>query len=299
MSLNIYPPLDLDALLAFATVARERNMRKAAQALNISQPPLSRKIRRLEEILGIILFTRHSDGMELTDNGARVLSIIRPFLRQYAKISEKLALLPQPRKQQLSVGITTAFEQGVFTPYLNWWEANFGDNYRVERKDSPKLARDVHNGKLDAAFVALPLHLREITAIELSYSERLLAALPSAWPESRLEFIDFSQLNGKPLFWFKRKRNPAYFDRMIALFSVHNFSPVFIEEPIEHDVLLARISFGEGWALMPESFAAIARAGVEFIRFAANCQPRLQLGFICANAKYGASVNEIRILARS
>ena len=46
---------NFDGFLAFATVARERNMRKAAQTLNISQPPLSRKIQRLEAELGIII----------------------------------------------------------------------------------------------------------------------------------------------------------------------------------------------------------------------------------------------------
>lgn len=100
LSMDEKSPLkfDLAALLAFSTVAKERNMRKAAQVLNISQPPLSRKIRRLEENLGIILFKRHSEGVELTEDGKKVFSITHPLLEQASEISNELAKLAQYRR---------------------------------------------------------------------------------------------------------------------------------------------------------------------------------------------------------
>lgn len=100
LSMDEKSPLkfDLPALLAFSTVAKERNMRKAAQVLNISQPPLSRKIRRLEENLGIILFKRHSEGVELTEDGKKVFSITHPLLEQASEISNELAKLAQYRR---------------------------------------------------------------------------------------------------------------------------------------------------------------------------------------------------------
>lgn len=276
----------MDALLAFATIARERNMRKAARALNITQPPLSRKIRRLEDRLGIVLFRRRSDGMELTGDGRKVLSLVHPFLGQAAELSKKLAELAKREKACSALGLTTAFEQAVFSPYIKLWAEEFGGSFPVTRKESPKLVKDVARGTLAAALVALPLDTRGLPVWELKHSENLLAAMPECWPGAGNDSIALRQLNGRPMFWFQRKRNPAYFDHMLALFELYGFSPVFIEEPGEHDVLLARISFGEGWALLPESFTALPRAGVRFVRLEENCSLHIRLGFICGERKY-------------
>ncbi len=63
--------LDIRLLRAFAVVAEENNISRAAQRLFISQPPLTRHIRHLEAQLGVTLFQRHSKGLILTDAGRR------------------------------------------------------------------------------------------------------------------------------------------------------------------------------------------------------------------------------------
>ena len=73
--------VDIRSLHYFAVVAEESNLRRAADRLFMAQPPLSRQIKQLEERLGVALFTRHSKGLTLTDNGAKVLEIIQPLLQ--------------------------------------------------------------------------------------------------------------------------------------------------------------------------------------------------------------------------
>lgn len=286
MDEKFFPKLDLDALRAFAAVAKERNLRKAAQTLNISQPPLSRKIHRLEEQLGIFLFKRHSDGMELTENGNRALSLVNPFLTHASEISKKLATLAQSENRESVLGLTTAFEQAIFSPYVELWKAKYGKSFTVVRKESPKLVKDVAQGKLAAAFVALPLYTYDLLVSDLRYSEKLLAVIPACWPEAEQETISLERLNGKQMFWFQRKRNPSYFDYIMNIFNINNYFPVFIEEPYEYDVLLARISFGEGWTLLPESFMALQRNGIKFIKFNKDYQLYINLGIICKDGKY-------------
>lgn len=72
--------LDIRLLRAFAVVAEENNISRAAQRLFISQPPLTRHIRHLEAQLGVTLFQRHSKGLILTDAGREVLEMIQPLL---------------------------------------------------------------------------------------------------------------------------------------------------------------------------------------------------------------------------
>ncbi|MGO0765103.1 LysR family transcriptional regulator, partial [Citrobacter freundii] len=93
----------------------------------------------------------------------------------------------------------------------------------------------------------------------------MIVALPALWPEAVLPSLSLMSLSHRPLFWFKRERNPAFFDYTRHIFSHAGYSPACIEEPLEHDVLLARIAQGEGLSLLPASFSAIQRRGVIFL----------------------------------
>ncbi len=80
---------------------------------------------------------------------------------------------------------------------------------------------------------------------------------------SRRAGLTLSALNHRPLFWFKRERNPGFFDYTRRIFDRAGYAPTYVEEPAEHDVLLARIARGEGMILLPASFPRFSvRGGV-------------------------------------
>ncbi|OIK44256.1 LysR family transcriptional regulator [Citrobacter portucalensis] len=256
--------LDIRLLRYFSVVAEENNMSRAAQRLFMSQPPLSRHIRQLEERLGVTLFVRHTRGLTLTEDGLRVLEIVRPLLALQDKTWAALGQLAKTGEQSLRLGLSTAFEQGVFTALESRLNMRV-QKLHIVRHGSPELARQVRRGKLDAALVALPLETPGLTVMQLGWQEPMIAALPAIWPEASLPSLSLTTLNHRPLFWFKRERNPAFFDYTRHIFRRAGYSPACIEEPLEHDVLLARIAQGDGLSLIPASFSAIQRQGVTFL----------------------------------
>lgn len=260
------PPLhslDIRLLRYFAVVAEENNMSRAALRLFMSQPPLSRHIRQLEERLGVTLFVRHTKGLTLTNEGLRVLEIVRPLLEQQDKTYAALSQLALNGAQSLRLGLTTAFEQGVFAALETQLNTRI-ETLRLVRQSSPDLVRLVRRGKLDAAVVALPLETAGLAVTPLDWHEPLIAALPAIWPEAGGASLSLGELNQRPLFWFSRERNPAFFDATRARFQRVGYTPTCLEEPLEHDVLLARIAHGDGLSLLPASFAVIQREGVFF-----------------------------------
>ena len=291
--------LDIRLLRYFAVVAEENNISRAAERLFISQPPLSRHIRQLETLLGVTLFLRHTKGLILTDEGRRVLDIVRPLLALQEHTLAALSQLSAPAQQLLRLGLTTAFEQGVFAAA----ESALGEQtgaLHITRQSSPALARLVRKGKLDAALVALPLNTEGLHLHPLSYQEPLIAALPASWPEAATADLALSALNHRPLFWFRRERNPDFFDYTRRIFARAGYSPADVEEPAEHDVLLARIARGEGMILLPASFSAIQRQGVVFCSLRdASQQLPLRLGVVTMPANEGLRERVIAALEKS
>lgn len=277
--------LDLRLLRYFSIVAEEGSLRKAGERLFISQPPLTRQIKKLEEILGMTLFLRHSKGLVLTDEGRSVLEAIQPLLNRYEQTMAVLQSMSAPGKAILRIGFTTAFEQGLFASMERRLREHHGERLRLVRSSSPKLADKVRRGKLDVALVALPLYAPGLDCGKMGYSEPLAAALPERWGMEAGEVLPLAQCNGKPLFWFSRESNPAFFDFTKKVFCHAGFEPVFLEEPAEHDVLLARIAAGEGMGLIPESFAAIMRQGVVFAPVAEKELLQVELGCVTALGK--------------
>lgn len=77
--------MDIRVLQYFLAVAREANITKAAESLNITQPPLSRQLKELEDELGKQLFIRGSRGITLTEEGM----ILRKRAEEMVELMEK------------------------------------------------------------------------------------------------------------------------------------------------------------------------------------------------------------------
>ena len=283
MTNDLFESPDWRLLRYFSIIAEEGSMRRAAERLFMTQPPLSRHMKRLEEILGVTLFTRHSNGLTLTSQGQAVLHIVRPVLEAQDAAGKTLRDYCLHRASEavpLTVGLSTAFEQGVFSGFVRHMNAHWHGPVQYVRHSSPQLARAVRQGKLDAALVALPLDTPGLHVCPLPYAEPMLAALPATWVQATSQRVRLQDMNGKALFWFRRETNPAFFDHMRVLFAHVGFAPEFIEEPEEYDVLLARIAQAEGMGLLPHSFSAIKRQGVVFLPVEQSSLMQMRLGLI-------------------
>lgn len=90
--------------------------------------------------------------------------------------------------QSLRLGLTTAFEQGVFATLETQLNTRV-ETLRLVRQGSPDLVRQVRRGKLDAAVVVLPLEAVGLAVTPIDWHEPLIAALPAIWPEADRESV--------------------------------------------------------------------------------------------------------------
>ncbi len=250
--------LDSRSLRHFVAVAETLSFRQAAETLHMSQPPLSRSIRQLEERLGTPLFERNTQAVSLTPAGRRLMPLARQILRLMHQAQQAVSAPHAPAR--LRIGVTSAVESQWFQKVALAMEAQ-GVQAAVTNDTSPRLVRRLSRGQLDAAFIALPTRTPGLH-VDVLEKQPLVAALASRHRLARRRMVSLGDLSSDALYWFRRARQPAFFDHCRAVFERHGYAPALLEEPEDHHVLLAAVAGGRGVALLPASFAAIRRDGV-------------------------------------
>ena len=254
--------LDSHALTLFCAVARCLNFRQAAEQLHMTQPPLSRAIRLLEDRLGTRLFERDTQGVALTPAG-------RTLLPQALHILDLLDIAQTSLRQdsapaRLRLGLTSSVEAGLFRPLLAALGKQLGTmRLELTAAPSPRLVAAVRKGQLDAALLALPSATFEL-AVQPLARQPMMLALPAGHRLAKKRKVGLDDIAAESIYWFERARQPAFFDHCQEIFRRHGFAPAFVREAVDHHVLLSDVAAGKGMALLADSFRALRLAGVAY-----------------------------------
>lgn len=141
----------LTQLRYFAEICEnEGNMTRAAGTLHVSQPALSKALHELEDELGVLLFRRVRQRLELTPDGAYLFGRVKEILRQVDELPD---LMRRQRQTQLVLGIHPSLSYFMFD-FLNDFSAAFPEitvllSNSYERRK--QLIDSVTSGKMDAA----------------------------------------------------------------------------------------------------------------------------------------------------
>ncbi|MBG6219492.1 DNA-binding transcriptional LysR family regulator [Janthinobacterium sp. CAN_S1] len=288
--------LDTHALSLFCGVARCLNFRQAAEQLHMTQPPLSRAIRLLEERLGARLFERDTQGVALTQAG-------RTLLPQALHILDLLEVAQASLRQdsapvRLRLGLSSSVEAGLFQPLLAALSSQLGTlRLELTAAPSPRLVTAVRKGQLDAALLALPSATFEL-AVQPLARQPMMLALPASHRLAKKRKLGLADIATEPIFWFERARQPAFFDHCQRVFQRHGFAPTFLREALDHHVLLSEVAAGKGMALLVDSFRALRLAGVAYRQLAEGEALAVGIGLAWRDGRDHAALPLLRQLAQ-
>ncbi|NGZ86045.1 LysR family transcriptional regulator [Duganella aceris] len=256
--------IDLRQFRYFLAVSEELHFGRAALRLHISQPPLSRQIRQLEEQLGVELFVRGKAGVSLTKAGSAFLPEARRTVAQAEKAVATAKAARGAEGGRFAIGYTTVFDRSVIPDVAHLLQEKYpGWRIATKGKHSISLVREIKNGSIDAAFIGLFTDSQGLTT-DVVLEEPLLVALPAGHRLAKKRRIGFDDLRDEPMFWFERRLNPGFYDHCQTIFERIGFKPNVIPEPAEHHIMLGLIAEGQGIALIAASMQSIKRRGVVF-----------------------------------
>ncbi len=149
--------MDIAALQAFVAIADSGSFSRAADALFLTQPAISKRIATLETELGIPLFDRIGRGVQLSPAGIALLDQARRILNEVAEAKRRIAGLSGQIKGPLTLG--TSYHIGLhrLQPALKAFSQQHPEVHLDLRfMDSEAAAQAVENGQLELAIVTLP-----------------------------------------------------------------------------------------------------------------------------------------------
>lgn len=283
--------IKLRQLRCFIVLAEERNYRRAAERLYMTQPPLTRQIRLLEELFGVALFERDRQGVSLTPEGESLLPEARDLVARADRLVEHFHD-KVGGKACVRLGVTPAVSAGWFAGIdAKIQECMPSVKVETSRQPSIQSVRDLPRGRLDIAVIGALQPAADLI-MEPLFCDPLVVCLPATHALSRRHQVSLSDIGQDALFWFDRRMNPAYHDQCQKVFDRLGFSPKRIREPPDHHVLLSLIAEGKGVALMPGSLQTISHPGVIFRKLAEGPELGVQVSVACT-AKAPARVRQL------
>jgi DNA-binding transcriptional LysR family regulator len=153
--------MELRHLRYFVVVAEEQNVTRAAERLHVSQPPLSRQIRDLEEELGVA-FPRTAKSLALTEAGKLFLGEARAILFQVDKAVEAVRTAARGERGRLRIGYAPSLTVGLLPQALRTFERE-RPGVRVALLDlsSEECLRRLAEKKIDLALTVEPTGRRK------------------------------------------------------------------------------------------------------------------------------------------
>jgi DNA-binding transcriptional LysR family regulator len=259
--------MELRHLRYFVAVAEELHFGRAAERLNISQPPLSRQIQELEEELGFALFIREYHRVVLTAAGKAYLAQARQILEHVVRARHEAAGIALGRTGVLRVGHGAHLPDGYLTTVLAAFQ-HAAPDVAIELLESPtpRVLQALQQKAIDVGILLRPADHAGLVVKPL-LREALMIALPADHHHARVPLERVSQLAGENFILCRRYEDPGYREIVEAICLREGFLPR-VRQAVEHkSTMLDLVAEGLGISFIQRSAMTGRSAGIRYVPF--------------------------------
>jgi len=255
---------ELTQLRCFTAVATELNFRRAAERLNMTQPPLSRQIQLLEHHLGVELFTRSTRSVALTAAG-------RAFFVEAQNLLERAqqAALSARRFAEGDIGsVNISFVGSAVYEFLPKviTEARIKQphiNIDLAEMNTYQQHEALRARRIDLGIARTPL-LDPGYASECLVREPFVLAIPSSHPLAASAEVSVGDLDRQPFLMYSHAAYPPFNELLTGMLRSARVAPEYVQWLGSSLTILALVNAGMGLALVPRCATSVVFKNVKF-----------------------------------
>lgn len=265
-----------DQLAAFIAVAEELHFGRAAERLNMTQPPLSRQIQKLERIVGTELLERDNRKVQLTPAGLAFLDEARRLLTLAGRAPATARRIASGRSGILRIGFTAASGYSVLGPLLEQISGIVPDvDIELQELVTGEQLDGLLTGELDLGLARPPFDARTFDSRLLSL-ESMVLAVPSGHPLAALDRdIGPEDFSHEALIMHSPTQARYFYDLVVRLLPIDHGNVVHTVSQIV--TMVSLVAAKRGVAFVPESATALGINGVMFLPLAAGSTGQVEL----------------------
>ncbi|MGX9425121.1 MULTISPECIES: hydrogen peroxide-inducible genes activator [Bradyrhizobium] len=267
----------LRQLRYFDALARHGHFGRAAEACAITQPALSMQIKELEEALGGVLLERSARQVVLTKFGEELAQRVREILRSVDELGDFARASRDQLVGRLRIGMIP-----TIAPYLlpkvigNLTQMHPELDIHVRETVTPKLIKELAEGRLDTAIVALPVSEPSLTEVAL-FTENFLLVRPGedeGTPVPSSEALREMKL-------LLLEEGHCFREQALSFCNMKSSPPREVLEASSLSTLVQMVGAGIGVTLIPEMAVGVETrsASVSIARFK-DPQPSRTIGMV-------------------
>ncbi|MDR0533781.1 MAG: LysR family transcriptional regulator [Verrucomicrobiales bacterium] len=259
--------MELRELHYFIAVAEELNFSAAAKRLNLSQPPLTAAIKKLEQEFGVQLFQRTSRRVSLTEAGRHLHHSATSLLNHARQVANSTRVYGQGKKTVLRISFLILITKGILPKALYKFRKGFADVHlecqHLNMSDPGELLRN----DLTDLTIGSYFEPNDMLNSKLWHSTNLIAALPENHPLAKLRKISIRELRNEPFLMSKDTAAKMTDDQLKFCRQIGNFEPQIKQYCSEILGVLALVAAGEGITIFDSTMTWIPSSGVTFVPF--------------------------------
>lgn len=269
--------ITLKQLRYFESLAIAGHFGRAAEMSGVTQPALSVQIKDLETSLGAPLFERGPRQIRLTAFGQTVRGRCREILRSVDELGDLARAAQDGPAGQLRLGVIPTIAPYLLPRMIQNLGAAFPDlDLRLRESVTPTLVRELADGQLDAAILALPIsepNLRELPLFEESF----LLVRPER--DAHLPVPGAEGLRAMRLLLLEEGH--CFRDQALSFCNLQSAAPREVMDGSSLATLVQMVGAGIGVTLIPEMAVDVETrsAEVSVSRFAAP-EPKRTIGMV-------------------
>lgn len=262
---------DIRHLRQFIAVAEEKHFRIAAERLNMTQPPLSQAIKKLEQHLGVLLLKRTNKKVDLTSAGHVFLKGAYETLEKVQQMEEDTKRAAKGLIGRLKIGFSGSAIYEALPLSIRRFKQNF-PHIQLEINELATVDQidAMMKGHQDVGLLRPPISNDALFDIYPMRHEELVMVLPTTHRLAKTKLVNLADFAEDDFITFAPETSPNLHSLVIQSCSDAGFTPRIVQSAPQIQTHISLVSAGMGVSLVPQCAGLVIHPNVTFRKISAR-----------------------------